>query len=101
MNEGFPIIMLAFSGMLLIYAGLMALTKDYKMLPLRMRQSVKPKDSRKYMTQLAKVIAVVAAAPGLSGLLGFWNIPVAVVILIGGIILAIWLGTRIMKDANR
>jgi len=100
MNEGFPIIMLAFSGMLLVYAGLMALTKDYKMLPLRMRQSVKPKDSRKYMTQLAKVIAIVAAAPGLSGLLGFWNIPVAVVILIGGTILAIWLGTRIMKDAN-
>ena len=100
MNEGFPIIMLAFSGMLLVYAGLMALTKDYKMLPLRMRQSVKPKDSRKYMTHLAKVIAIVAAAPGLSGLLGFWNIPVAVVILIGGTILAIWLGTRIMKDAN-
>ena len=100
MNEGFPIIMLAFSGMLLIYAGLMALTKDYKMLPLRMRQSVEPKDCRKYMTQLAKVIAIVAAVPGLSGLLGFWNIPVAVVILIGGIILAIWMGTRIMKDAN-
>ena len=92
--NGFPILMLAFSGALFIYAGLLALTKDYKMLPFRSRQSVKPKDSREYACKLAKVIVLVAVAPLLSGLLGFWNITVAVAVLIGGIVGAIWIGAR-------
>ena len=92
--NSFPILMLAFSGALFIYAGLLALTKDYKMLPFRSRQSVDPEDSRKYACKLAKVVALVAMAPALSGLLGFWNITVAVVVLLGGIAAAIWIGAR-------
>ena len=55
MEHGFSILMFFFAGALLLYAGLMALTKDYKMLPYRARQSVKPKNSEKYMVQLAKM----------------------------------------------
>ena len=99
MNCVYSILMAVFAAALLIYAGLMALTKDYKLLPLKSRQSVKPKDPKKYMTQLAKVIALLAAAPALSALVGLWNPIAAAFVLVAGTIVCIWLGTIIMgKD---
>ena len=92
--------MAAFSAALLIYAGLMALTKDYKILPLRARVSVKPKDEKKYMTQLAKVVALTALSPALSALAGLWNMTAAFVVLIAAAVLFIWLGTKIMKGVE-
>ena len=89
--------MFAFSAALLIYAGLLALTKDYRMLPLRIRPSIKPKNRKQYVTGLAKVIALVAVAPALSGATGFLSIPVAVFVLISGIIAAILLGSGIVR----
>ena len=70
MEYGYSILMGVFAGALLLYAGLMALTKDYKMLPYRARTSVQPKNPKKYMTQPAKVIALVACSPALSALAG-------------------------------
>ena len=97
MEYAYSILMGIFAGALLLFAGLMALTKDYKMLPFRSRQSVKPKDPKKYAFQLSKVIALVALSPALSALLGLWNNIVAVIALIVSMILFIWLGTKIMK----
>jgi hypothetical protein len=42
MEYGFSILMAAFSAALLLYAGLMVLFKNYKMIPLRARASFKP-----------------------------------------------------------
>ena len=100
MEYGYSILMAAFSAALLIYAGLMALTKDYKILPLRARVSVKPKDEKKYMTQLAKVVALTALSPALSALAGLWNMTAAFVVLIAAAVLFIWLGTKIMKGVE-
>lgn len=100
MEYAYSIIMGAFAAALLIYAGLMALTKDYKMLPFRSRVSVKPKDPKRYAFQLSKVIALVAAAPAISALIGLWNILVAVIVLFVTIVLFIWLGTKIMKGVE-
>lgn len=100
MEHAYSIIMAVFGGMLLLYAGLMALTKDYKMLPYRSRASVKPKNSKKYAFQLSKVIALVSVAPILSALIALWNTIVAAVVLIVAVILFIWLGTKIMKNIN-
>ena len=100
MEYAYSIFMGIFAGAILLYAGLMALTKDYKMLPYRARQSVKPKDPKKYAAQLAKVIALVALSPALSALTGLWNFTAAMVVLIGSMIVFIWLGTKIMKDVN-
>lgn len=97
MEYGFSILMFIFSGILLLYAGLMALTKNYDMLPVRARVSVEPKDKRAYAVQLAKVIALVAAAPALGGLVGLWNILAGVIVLIGSSVFLIWLGTKIIK----
>ena len=44
MEYGYSILMGVFAAALLIYAGMMALFKDYKMLPYRARVSVKPKN---------------------------------------------------------
>ena len=100
MTYVYSILMAVFAGALLLYAALMALTKDYKMLPIRARQSVKPKDPKKYTAQLAKAIALVASAPALSALVGLWNVMAAVVVLIAGFVLCIWLGTVIMRGVR-
>lgn len=100
MEYGYSILMGIFSLMLLLYAGLMALTKDYKMLPYRARISVKPKDPKRYALALSKVIALVAAAPALSALFALWNIIAGLVALILSAVLFIWLGTKLMKNTE-
>lgn len=100
MEYGFSILMFFFSAAILLYAGLMAWTKDYKILPFRARVSVKPKNPKRYMTQFAKVTALVAAAPLLSGLVGLWNLLAALIVLIVGFVAFIWIGTKIMKDVE-
>ena len=91
------ILLLIFSAALLLYAGLMAVTKDYKILPYRSQVSVKPKNPKAYMAQLAKVVALVAAVPAAGALAALWNGIAAAVVLIGGLIVTLWLGTKIMK----
>ena len=97
MEYGYSVLMAVFSAALLLYAGLMALFKDYKMLPMRARVSVKPKDEKRYMLRLAKMIALAAASPALSALIGLWNVPAAFVVLLVSAVLLIWLGTRIKE----
>ena len=100
MEYGYSILMGVFAAALLLYAGLMALTKDYNLLPLRARTSVKPKDPKRYMTGLAKVVALVSLSPALSALAGLWNMAAAMIVLIAGFILFLWIGTRIMKNVE-
>ncbi|WP_405346218.1 hypothetical protein [Ruminococcus sp.] len=100
MEYGYSILMGIFAGLILIYAGLMALTKDYRMLPLRARVSVQPKDEKRYMKQLAKVVALVALAPALSALTGLWNMIAALIILVVSAVVFIWLGTKIMRGVE-
>ena len=101
MEYGYSILMGIFAGALLLYAGLMALTKDYKMLPFRARTSVNPKNPKKYMIQLAKVVALVACSPALSALVGLWNIAAALIVLIATGVLFIWFGTKIVKNEGK
>ncbi len=100
MEYGYSILMGIFAAAILFYALLMALTKNYNMLPYRAQFAVKPKNPRKYMTQLSKVVALVALAPALSALAGLWNMTVAVIVLIVGGVVFIWLGTKLMKDVD-
>ena len=100
MEYGYSILMGIFAGLILIYAGLMALTKDYKMLPFRARVSVQPKDEKRYMKQLAKVVALVALAPALSALTGLWNMIAALIVLVVSAVVFIRLGTKIMRGVE-
>lgn len=100
MEYGYSVLMAIFSAALLLYAGLMAIFRDYKMIPMRAWVSVKPKNEKKYMAQLAKVIALVALSPALSALAGLWNPIAALIVLILSAILFIWLGTKLMKNVE-
>ena len=100
MEYGYSVLMVIFSAALLLYAGLMAIFRDYRMIPMRARVSVKPKNEKKYMAQLAKVIALVALSPALSALAGLWNPLAGLIVLILSAILFIWLGTKLMKNVE-
>lgn len=50
MDEGYSILMALVA---------VAILKDYKMLPYRARVSVQPKDEKRYILQLSKVVAIV------------------------------------------
>ena len=96
-----PLLLFCFDGILFsraaVICGLMALTKNYKMMPLRARTSVKPKNEKAYMVQPAKAVAPAAAAPALSALVGVWNPLAALIVLIAGEIACIRLGTKFMR----
>ncbi|MBO4393172.1 MAG: hypothetical protein J5800_02400 [Spirochaetales bacterium] len=100
MENVFSIFMLIFAAALLLYAGLMALTKDYKMLPLRVRRAVKPKDKKQYTVYLAKKVALVAVALAVSALVGFWSIIAALVVLVILSVAAIVAANKTSKRIN-
>lgn len=94
----YSILMFIFAGALLLYAALLAITKDYNLLPLRAQQSVKPKDPRLYAFQLSKVIALTAAAPAVCGIVGIWSGIGAGVAFVAVLALCLWIGTRMMRN---
>lgn len=96
MEYGFSVLMFCFAGMLLLYAGLLALAKDPKMIPRH--ESAEIKDPKAYTRQLAKVIALVATAPLHSGIWGLFLGPgIGIAVLLAGLIVCIWLGTGLMR----
>ena len=89
------ILMFAFSGGLLLYAALLYLSKDVNMIPRS--DAAKIADKRRYATQFAKVIALVALAPAYAGIVGLFSSFWGMVALFAQMILAIFLGTKLMK----
>ena len=100
MEQGFSILMFIFAGALLLYAALLAIKKDYNMLPYRSRQSVKPKDPKKYVVQLAKIVAQVAAAIAVGAAVALWNGGIGAAVMVAGVVAALWLGTKIIRKAS-
>ena len=100
MENGFPIFMLIFAGAILLYAALMAITKDYKMLPFRARVSVNPKNPEKYMIQLAKIVALVAVMIAAGAVIALWNAAAGAVVMVIGVVATLWCGTKMIKKAE-
>ncbi len=96
MEYGFGILMLCMAGMLLLYAGLLALIKDPQMIPRH--YAVNMKNKKQYCVQLAKVIALVSLAPLECGLISFTghNI-IAAIVGLGQFIFSMWGGIKLMK----
>ena len=91
----FSILMFMFSGGLLLYAAILYLSKDVNMIPRN--YAVKVTDKHRYATQFAKVIALVALAPAYGGIVGLFSTFWGLVAMITQMILAIYLGTKLMK----
>jgi len=98
MDNGFSILMFIFAAALLLYAVVLVITKDYKMLPYRAQISVKPKDPKEYTLQLAKVVTLVGLAVAVGAVVALWNLLIGAIVVLTGVIAAIWAGTRIVKD---
>lgn len=100
MDHGFPILMFIFAGVLLLYAMILAITRDYKMLPYRAQVPVKPKNPKAYTMQLAKVIALVSLAVAIGAAVALWNQLIGAVVILAGVTAVIWAGTKIVKDSE-
>lgn len=98
MEYGYSVLMGFFAVALWIYAGLLAIFKDYNMLPIRAQISVKPKNPKEYTAQFEKVIALVACSPALSSLTGLWNMTAAFIVLLVTAVIFIWIGTKLVHN---
>ena len=101
MENGFSILMFCFAGALLIYAGLVAMGNTGLILRLRF---ARVKDKKKYARQFGRILALVACAPLLSGIVAMLGdldrtILPALATLVVGTAAAIAVGVRGMdKD---
>ena len=94
--------MFCMAGGLLLYDGFLALAKDPMLIPKH--HAAKMKDKKAYTVMIAKIVALIAvpfAAGGIVGLI--WNaeqtlLP-AILVLIVGFIVCIWLSSKIVKKA--
>ena len=84
----FSILMFCFSGALFLYAVLLYITKDYKLIPRGYVSNTK---------QVAEIVALVAVAPAHCGYIALFSMGWSVVVLIVEMVLAIWVGTKIMQ----
>ena len=91
----FSILMFCFSGALFLYAVLLYTTKDYRLIPRG--YASKPDDKKVYTRQVAEIIALVAVAPAHCGYVAMVSMGWSVVVLIVEMVLAIWVGTKIME----
>ena len=98
MDHNFSILFFIFAAAILLYAALLAITKDYRMLPYRATVSVTPKDSKQYTFQLATVVALVGLAIGAGAAVALWNMAAGAIVMIAGTIASLWLGTKIVKN---
>ena len=91
----FSILMFCFSGALFLYAVLLYTTKDYRLIPRG--YASEPDDKKVYARQVAEIIALVAVAPAHCGYVAMVSMGWSVVVLIVEMVLAIWVGTKIME----
>ena len=92
----FSILMFMFSGGLLLYAALLAITKDYNM--IARHYATKVKDGKEYAARFARVIALVAVAPAYSGIIAqVFSEGIGMVVLVIQMVLTIGFGTQLMK----
>ena len=100
MEYGYSILMGAFGAALLLYAGLMAWSGDPGLLP---KSCAAREKSKRYVRQVAEVLALAALAPLVSAavaLRGEEAVGPAVLVLVTGFVVCIALGVRIMQDRD-
>ena len=92
----FCILMLIFSGAVLLYAGLLFLTKDYNLIPRG--YATAPKDKKAYTMAFARMMAVVAMAPLSAAIFGMLNLTLGIVMFPISLGVCIWLGSQFFRN---
>ena len=100
MEYGYSILMFIFSGALLLYAGLIALTGSTALIPRS--RAAKIRNPRRYARRFAGVLALTAGAPANSALVALWQGPGlwAVASLAAAFAVCIWAGAKLMEGAD-
>ncbi len=98
MARYYTITMLIFSGCILIYAAITAITKDTRMIWWQHRHAAKMRDKDAYMTAFSKILALTAAVPALSGVTALWWDAAAGPVFVAGFAVVLRLGSKLMKD---
>ncbi len=101
MEYAYSFMMLAFGIMLLLYAALLGITKDYQL--ITRNWATKVRNKKMYATQFAKLIAVIALGPIVSA--GIWFIApttlyvqiIAIAVLVISIVVDVKVGGRLMR----
>ncbi len=97
MEYPYSILLFCFAGLLLLYAGLIALTKSVFWIPRD--HAAKMRDRKKYAVQFAKVLALAALSPALAGLSGLvFSGVVPVIVLAVSFVLIMRRAVRLMED---
>ena len=94
----YSIFMLIFAAVILIYAAVLAVTRDEKMLPLQVQASLKRTNRKEYIFRLSKCIAIVSLAPAAAAVVGIWSDIGMLIAFVVVLILCLWIDTRLMKD---
>ena len=99
MERVFSYMTLAFGGMLLLYALLLRLTKDVKL--IRRYQAAEIKNPKAYAKSVSHILMFLALAFLTGGWVGLYAGPiVGAVTLAVSLALAIWLSVRLWKRAG-
>lgn len=100
MEQVFSIITLAFGGALVLYACLLRLTRDVKMIPRNLSAEIR--DPKRYARTFAYLILFLGLAFMSGGWVGLYAGPaIGAVSLVVCLILAIWLDVRLWKSENK
>jgi hypothetical protein len=96
MEKAFPILMLCFAGMLLLYAGILALTKDVMLIPHS--EKAKIPNPKAYALRFAGIMALVSIGPLASGIAGLiYDNKRAAITLVVGLAASLWGAVQLAK----
>ena len=100
MEHVFSIMMFIVAGAFLLYAGVLALTRDVQMIPKS--EKAKIEDKKGYALRFAGVMASLTIGLLAGGIVGWFApvLPYAVIALVVGLALGIFLSVLLMKDAK-
>ena len=97
MEYPYTILLFCLAGLLLLYAGIVALTKSSLLIPRDF--AAKIDDRKKYVSRFARVLALVALSPALAGLSGlFFSGVVPVIVFLVSFVLLMRRGIRWMDE---
>ena len=89
--------MLIFAIAILLYAVILAATKDEKMLPLQVQASLRRKNRKEYIFRLSKCIAIVSLAPAAAAVVGIWSDIGMLITFVAALVVCLWIDTKMMK----
>lgn len=95
MEYAFSYLTFGMAALTLLYAALLALSGDPKMIPRH--YSAKIKDPKAYARQFAKILLLLTGSFAVSGIVGLWRPWIGGVTLAVTIVLTLFLSTKLIQ----